>query len=222
MPAMPEPTDEYSGGEDDRLRQERLAVLGQLAGSVAHELRNPLAVISNAVFYLQSILKDADKPVIEYLAIIAGEVERAARIVNDLLDIARTRQADRQEVSVASLLRLQMEKNPPPANVEVLLKAPDSLLTVFVDPMQISQVLSNLISNAYQSMTQGGRLAIEAVCENDCVAIAIRDTGCGISKANLEKIFEPLFTTRARGVGLGLTVARNLVEANQGWIEAES
>jgi signal transduction histidine kinase len=91
-----------------------------------------------------------------------------------------------------------------------------------VDPLQIEQVLANLVSNACQAMPQGGRLTLSARAEEGWVQLSVADTGCGIPPENLEKIFEPLFTTRARGIGLGLAVSRNLVEVNGGSIQVES
>jgi len=106
--------------------------------------------------------------------------------------------------------------------VKVTTGIPPELPPVFVDPRQIGQVLGNLVANAYQAMAAGGNLTISAQAEKEKVSLFITDTGCGISKENIKKIFEPLFTTRARGIGLGLAVARNLVELNGGSIEVES
>ncbi|MFH1124032.1 MAG: response regulator [Pseudomonadota bacterium] len=204
------------------VRGEKLALLGQLAGGVAHELRNPLAVMSNAIYYLRSINPDADETTREYLEMISSEIGNAEAIVSDLLDFSRTRSLDLEEVTASELVARVLEKQPPPEKVKVTIGIPAELPPVFVDPRQIGRVLDNLVANACQAMPDGGNLTISAQAEKEKVSLFITDTGCGISKENMGKIFEPLFTTRARGIGLGLAVSRNLVEVNGGSIEAQS
>jgi len=181
-----------------------------------------MGVISNAVYYLKMVLPDADENVKEYLEMISTEVDNSEKIVSDLLDLSRTRTADKERILVSELVARVLEKQPPPEGVEVVTEVDDSLPPLFVDPRQLVQVLHNLMANACQAMPEGGRLAIEAQGDEGAVRLSVTDTGCGISKEDLEHIFEPLFTTKARGIGLGLAVSRNLVEVNGGDIEVES
>jgi len=208
--------------QEELIRKEKLSVLGQLAGGVGHELRNPLGVISNAVYYLKMVLPDADERVREYLGTISSEVERSTKIVSDLLDLPRTKTAEREQVGISELLARVLERNTPPDGVEVITEMVSDLPSLYVDPLQIGQVLDNLIANAYKAMPDGGKVTIKAESEKDKQTVSITDTGGGISRENMEKIFEPLFTTRARGIGLGLSVSKNLVEVNGGSIEVES
>jgi signal transduction histidine kinase len=228
-----ERTKELREAQDRLVRNEKLAVLGQLPGGVGHELRNPLGVISNATYYLQmSLAPDqpgassrADETTAtarEYLEIIASQVHKAEKIVSDLLDFSRTRPAERQEIAVSQLVAEVLNRQPPPDEVEVVTRIPSDLPPVFVDLLQIEQVLGNLITNAYQAMPLCGSLTLSAQAEEASVRLAVTDTGCGIPPENLDKIFEPLFTTRARGIGLGLAVSKNLVEVNGGSIQVES
>jgi len=189
---------------------------------VGHELRNPLAVIANAVYFLQMTLLDADEATRDYLNIISSEAHNAAKIVSDLLDLSRTRPTVREKIAVSDLIARAMERQPSPEGVKVTTKLASGLPPVLVDPGQIAQVLVNLVSNAYQAMTEGGELTIGAREEGGQVHLSITDTGAGISQENIQKIFEPLFTTKARGIGLGLAVSRSLVQANGGSIEVES
>ena len=99
---------------------------------------------------------------------------------------------------------------------------PDDLPEVYVDPVHINQVLINLVENAYQAMNEGGKLVINGENKNDQVLITINDNGSGISEDHLTKLFEPLFTTKAKGIGLGLAISKNLVENNGGTIVVES
>ncbi len=237
-------TQELRDTQERLIRKEKMAVLGQLAGGVGHELRNPLGVISNAIYFLQMTLAEADETTSEYLGIISSEVRCAEKIVSGLLDFSRTRLPDREKIAVSDLVAQVLQRQPPPRDVEVTIKISSDLPPVFVDPRQIGQVLGNLVTNAYQAMPDGGRLMIHVsegegigrhgdtgtgrpgddlpITPSPCLRVSISDTGCGISEENLEKIFEPLFTTKAKGIGLGLPISRNLVEGNGGSIEAES
>jgi PAS domain S-box-containing protein len=223
-------TRELKDAQEELIRKEKLALLGQLAGSVSHELRNPFGVISNAIYYLKTVLPNADETTKEYLEMISAEVRNSNRIVSGLLDISRTQEAEREKIVVSEVVNQALEKKPPPEGIKVTTTIPSGLPPVLIDPLQIRQVLVNLITNAYQAMGKGGKLTISAeLLEGSTVrnpkseiGIRISDTGCGISKENMNKLFEPLFTTRSRGIGLGLSVSKNLVEVNKGSIEVES
>jgi PAS domain S-box-containing protein len=242
-----ERTRELREAQEQIVRQEKLAVLGQLAGGVAHELRNPLGSISNAVYYLKLVQPEANEKIRQYHAIIENEVHNAVKIITDLLDFSRIKYVDREAVSVPELVRRVLERFPAPPSVEVLLDLPDDLPKVFADWCQMEQVLGNLIVNACQVMRKGGRLTISAgrqkpgaqlpVAAEDSatenakkttrsdqgtVAIAVKDSGEGILPENMAKLFEPLFTTKLKGIGLGLAVSKKLVEANGGRIVVES
>jgi PAS domain S-box-containing protein len=215
-------TRELRAAQDELVRAEKLAVLGELAGGVGHELRNPLGVISNAVYYLQATLADANETTAEYLKIIASQVKTAGRIISDLLDFAQTPQPDKERTLVLALVGQVLESQSLPSSVQMVTEIPAGLPPVLVDPRQIGQVLQNLVTNAYQAMPEGGRLTISARSDRHYVELSVADTGIGISPQDIERLFEPLFTTKARGIGLGLPVCRQLVEANGGTIATES
>ncbi|MBU0511037.1 MAG: PAS domain-containing protein, partial [Chloroflexi bacterium] len=157
-----ERTAELRDTRDQLVRREKLAVLGQLAGGVAHELRNPLAVMNNAIYYLSSIITDADATTREYLEIISSEIGNAKAIVSDLLDFSRTRSLEREQVTAAELVARVLEKQPPPEQVKVTIGIPPELPPVFVDPRQIGQVPDNLVANACHAMAEGGQVTITA------------------------------------------------------------
>ena len=217
-----ERTKELKDAQEQLVRREKLAILGQLAGGVGHELRNPLGVISNAVYYLKMVMPDAEETIKEYLETISEEVNRSTKIISDLLDFSRIKSVDREETAVSDLVAQVLEKQPTPENIKLATTIPSDFPPVFVDNRQISQVLVNLVTNACQAMPEGGKLSISAQAEKDKVQVSFTDTGSGISKENMKNLFEPLFTTKARGIGLGLAVSKNLVEANGGSIEVES
>jgi PAS domain S-box-containing protein len=228
--------------QEELVRKEKLAILGQLSGSVGHELRNPMGVMNNAVYLLKMILTDADDAVIEYLDIIKQEIDNAERIITDLLDFTRTQAPQKSAVTVNELILGSLERCASHENVAIQMDMTDKLPPLSIDPFQMRQVFQNLISNAIQAMPAGGLLRIstrqvsshkshppspnqnpEVFCfKKDLIEISFEDTGGGISPENMKKLFHPLFTTKTKGIGLGLTVCRNLIEANGGTIEVES
>jgi signal transduction histidine kinase len=210
--------------QEELLRKEKLAVLGQVAGSVGHELRNPLGVMSNAVYFLQTVLADEDETTKEYLNIIKSEIADSERIVSDLLDSVRTKPPQPGIVGVQELIDQTLRKCSVPSSVTVKPAIPESLAPLRVDAMQIQQVLRNLISNGVEAMPDGGTLEIRAVenKQDRTITVSVRDSGGGMAPEVLAKLFQPLFTTKARGIGLGLVVVKNLTEANGGSVKVES
>jgi signal transduction histidine kinase len=217
-----ERTRDLHAAQEQLLQQERLAVLGQLASGVSHELRNPLGVILNAVYYLRLVQPEANDKIRQYHSMIEYEAHNAEKIVNDLLDFARIKQSNREWVVVSDLLDQTLERHPAPESVAVSLDFPPDLPKVFADPHQMEQVLGNLIVNACQAMSNGGNLTISAAAQDDFIAISVKDTGVGIPPENMKKLFEPLFTTKAKSIGLGLALSQKLIDANGGKIEVES
>ncbi|MCK5634169.1 MAG: PAS domain S-box protein, partial [Anaerolineales bacterium] len=217
-----ERTQELREANELLLRREKLAVLGQLAGGVGHELRNPLGVISNAVYFLRESQAGADEKTVEYLDILTEEVQNANAIISDLLDMGRSRPPERNVITISSAMAKVLGKVPSPEDMEVSWDVPDIEPTVFVDEGQIGIVFRNLVENAFQAMPEGGKLTLEVVPDRDKVLLRVSDNGTGISEENMSMIFEPLFTTKQRGIGLGLAISKTLVEANGGHIEAES
>jgi PAS domain S-box-containing protein len=215
-------TAELQETQEQLVRQEKLAVLGQLAGGVGHELRTPLSTISNAVYYLKMIDPDAGETTCEYLDIIETEVRNSERIIAELLDFARIDTVTTQKIHLAAILERVLKKQAPPDTIQVSPKIPKDLPPALVDPRHIEQILDNLIINAYQAMPQGGELRIEAAEQDGALQVRVIDTGSGIPQVNLQKLFEPLFTTKTRGIGLGLAICKKLVEANGGTILVES
>ena len=217
--------------------QEKLAVLGQLAGGVGHELRNPLGAIKKAAFFLDMALteRECDPEVQETLAILEQEEAGSERIVSSLLNFARPWATDRRRVDANELMGEVLSGTGVPLSINVEAKLADQVPTVLADTDQMALVLGTILRNAVPAMPQGGRLKVvsekytasgEAEAEarliaqdmvtGDWIVIRVSDTGVGIPQENLERIFEPLFTTRAKGIGLGLPIVRTLVEGQGG------
>ena len=229
-------TEELREAQGQLIRREKLAVLGQLAGGVGHELRNPLGAIKNAVYLLNMILEEPEPEVREALEIVEQEVGTCDSIIRSLLDFARTKAPVRQEVDVNDVLGAALFRITIPEDIEVMTQLDETVPIILADPDQLVQVFGNIILNGIQAMPEGGRLVVKTARlsspktsevsgkppRSGWVAVSFADTGVGIPEENLEKLFEPLFTTKAKGVGLGLALVKTLVEVNGGSIEVES
>ncbi|MGC9523332.1 MAG: ATP-binding protein [Anaerolineae bacterium] len=208
--------------QDQLVRREKLAVLGQMAGSVGHELRNPLATISNAAYVLRHTLAEPEPVVAESLAQITTQVSRSNKIIHDLLNFTRTGSVERRPTALRPLVADVIAQATPPSGVVLREEIPTALPRLFVDGQQVEQVLSNLIANACDAVPDHGTVTLRAYHKGDEVGVSVSDTGEGIPEAHMERLFEPLFTTRPGGIGLGLAVCQNLVALNEGRIEVES
>jgi two-component system NtrC family sensor kinase len=205
------------------MQSERLASMGQLAAGIAHEVNNPLGVV---LMYAHLLLEETqtDSPARQDLATIVEHADRCKKIVAGLLNFSRQHKVLLQPQNVRELVSRSMRTMPAPAQVfvQVLHEIEDP--TCDFDKDQMTQVLTNLISNAYQAMPSGGTLTIRTRGTAEQVSIAVSDTGTGIAKENLRRIFEPFYTTKqiGKGTGLGLTVTYGIVKMHRGDIAVES
>ena len=198
------------------VRKEKLAMLGQLAGGVGHELRNPLGVMTNSVYYLKMVLESQPKNVHEYLDILQQQITLSEKIVSDLLDFARQKPSQREPISLADVSAQQVSRLGSTQGVRVESEVNGALPAVLVDQVQVGQIIFNLLTNAVQAVEGEGQVYVRAIADGDRVHYDVADTGPGVAVENLEKVFEPLFTTKARGIGLGLAVSRALARNNGG------
>jgi len=202
------------------VRQEKLAAVGQLASTVGHELRNPLAVITNALYLLEVAAGENDM-MRRHLATAKRETSAATLIVSDLLDYSAGREPMLAPVQVADLITEALSVVPPPAGVQVAGHG-DPDLSVTADRDQLRQALLNLITNGYEAMPDGGSLTVSATSAGGSAHITVTDTGLGMSDETCQNIFTPFFTSKARGIGLGLAVTKRVVEAHGGTITVTS
>ena len=201
---------------------ERLAAIGELAGMVGHDLRNPLAAIKNAVYFLKkkgaSIKEEQAKTMLET---IESGVAHSDKIINDLLDYARNIHLELEVDSVRNVLIDALTVVRIPENVQVLNAVPEEP-TIRVDKNKIERVFINLVKNAIDAMPNGGTITISCKQANDKFEITFADTGTGIPEEIIPKIFSPLFTTKAQGMGFGLSICKRIIEAHGGVIGVES
>ena len=209
--------------QEKLIRSERLAAVGELASGVGHELRNPLNVIRNCAYLLNMSLTDkGDEEALNTLKVLDKQIDIANKIVTDLLDFTRIRPPSLTKVELNSLIKESLSWVTVPENITVNTNLNGNSLQVKADAEQISRVFTNIISNAIQAMNGKGELKIDTGMNGSFAWIRFTDTGCGIPEENMEKIFEPLFTTKPKGIGLGLAITKRLVEQNGGKIEVAS
>jgi len=208
--------------QEQLYRKEKLATIGKIAGSIGHEIRNPLGVISNSTYFLNIKLKDSDGKVKKHLNILQREILRVNEIISDLLDFARIKQPVFKEVDINIFIKDILENFKFPENIILKKHLDAELPRIQIDSNQIQQAFQNIILNAIQAMPEGGKLEIKTLTSENTVEIVFKDTGVGIPRENLQKIFEPLFTTKARGIGLGLSIVKDIVESHNGMIYVES
>jgi len=220
-----ERTGELKEAQDSLIKSQRLTAIGEAAAMVGHDLRNPLQAIVNTIYLANKKLESSgNDEVREVLRTIGEQVEYMNKIVSDLQDYARPLNPQLAKTSVHDLINNTLAAISVPSNVEVSIEIEHDLdfPKLTVDPSYVKRVLDNLTINAFQAMPEGGRLTIRAYARDSIANIEFRDTGVGISKENLEKMFQPFFTTKAKGQGLGLPVCKRLVEALNGKITVES
>ncbi len=209
--------------QETLIKKERLATLGQLAGSVAHEIRNPLGIVRNAAYYVEETTENPSGEVKESFEEIRRGLERADRIISELLDFARAPESDHREFVLGEAIEDALQGVEIHPQVEVETPEEADSLKGYGNPVQIAQIIKNLVINSIQAMPEGGSLRLHCKMEDDdSVVVEVEDTGTGIDEDQLNKIFEPLFTTKTRGIGLGLALSRRYAELNRATLSAES
>jgi signal transduction histidine kinase len=209
--------------QERMVRQEKLAILGQLAGGVGHELRNPLGAIKNAVYFLNMALENPEPEVKETLEVLEKEVDTSERIIGSLLDFARNKPPQQREVNINQIIRDSLSHLNIPGNIRVKNQFDGSLPAIPADADQLGQAFGNIMLNAIQAMPEGGQLVIKSgLAGPGWVTVSFADTGIGIAKEDLGKIFEPLITGKARGIGLGMAISKTFIEGHGGTIEVQS
>ena len=221
--------EELQSTQNELLRAEKLTSLGQLAASIAHEINNPLAGV---LIYTQLLSKKVTGDSFKkeeasgYLSKMESEVSRCSKIIRNLLDFARQTEPMLRLVDINQVLEQTLSLVGHQAqiqNIEVIREL-SSLPEVMADFDQLQQIFTNLILNAIQAMPDGGRLTLRSSVIDSEVRVDVQDTGCGISKENLAKLFTPFFTTKekSKGVGLGLAVVHGIIERHKGRIKVQS
>ncbi len=220
---------EMEGLFERLLRQEKLATIGQMAGSIAHELRNPLGAVKQSVFYLKRLaqrqeLTMSNPNVLRQLNLMDAELNISGRVITDLLDMTRMKPLQCQATDLRALLADAIARCHLPDQVRVTIALEPEQFVIFVDPLQMRQVVLNILTNAMQAITGEGAITIRArqLAEQQESVIEIHDNGVGLTPEALQKVFEPLYTTKAIGTGLGLSICKQIIESHDGRISLTS
>jgi signal transduction histidine kinase len=207
---------ELLAAQEQLVRSARLAALGQFSATMAHELRNPLNVVKLSIRSVTSRVPAQDEGLQRSLSSMNRSVDRAAQIIDDLLAFSRVPPPQLRPTAVNEIVREAIAALPvPPAVTLEWSLAPDLPLAA-ADARQIEQAIGNLALNALQAMPEGGRLRVVTRREGERLAITLHDTGAGIPEALRERVFEPFFSTKASGTGLGLPLVREIALAHGG------
>jgi signal transduction histidine kinase len=199
-------------------RVERLSTFGQLVGSIGHDLRNPLGVIETSLYILRSRVGE-DERARKHLDRIGEQLGVANGIISNLLDMIRNRPLARERVALGSVLGGAAEAVKRPAGVTLALEGLDALPPVEGDPVQLRQVFVNLLENAIFAASPAGEVAVRARAADGAVTLDVEDSGPGVDPATRRRLFEPLITTKDRGIGLGLALVKRIAERHGGSVE---
>lgn len=202
---------------------ERLATLGQFSGNISHELRNPLSVIDSSVYYLKTRLKDADEKTQQHLDRIKSSVVSSTAIIESLLNLTRMEKPRLGRLNLIAITADAVAAFKVPSAVNIVNKFPEEEVAINADGEQLRMAFKNVIKNAVEAMDGQGTLTVTAYTTADGKAeVSFTDTGSGIAAENLERVFQPLFSTKAKGIGFGLSIARTIINKHGGTIEAKS
>jgi signal transduction histidine kinase len=217
-----ERTRELMEMNDKLLKAQRMAAIGELAGMIGHDLRNPLTSIAGAAYYLKRRLSQlGDERIIEMLDLIEKNIAYSNKIVNDLLDYSREVKLDITETNPENIVDEALAAVQIPSNIKVV-KLVDKKPKMRADFEKLKRVFVNLIRNAVEAMPKGGTLTIKSMKKGGNVMFTVSDTGIGMTEEVMKKLWTPLFTTKAKGMGLGLAICKRFVEAHGGTITVES
>ncbi|HAM35556.1 MAG TPA: hypothetical protein DEB40_01990 [Elusimicrobia bacterium] len=221
-------TRELKAAQDELIKKERLAAIGQMASVVGHEIRNPLAVINNSIYFIKTklggALAGADPKIDKHIKIIESEIRQANGIINEILTYSRTRELKPEQVRLNNWLEELLSVYPFPPHIALDKRLDAANPSVQIDTTEMQQAIRNLINNGIEVMPQQGAIGVHTRLAEDgkSVVIAVADSGPGIPPDVVDKIFAPFFTTKARGTGLGLAVVRKVVDRHGGSVDVES
>lgn len=208
--------------QDRIVQNERLAVLGQVSATLSHEMRAPLSSIRSAVELLDKLNAGGDRKVYDQLGLIKRGMDDCVRMLNNMIDFVRIKEPVKRETKLEGVVQKFIKTFSLPQNIKVTTDLGPDVPPVEIDHYQIQQVLDNVVRNAVAAMPSGGDLKISTGVQGEYAFIEIADTGVGISQQDLDKIFDPLFSTTPNGVGLGLSIARQFIESHDGVIDVKS
>lgn len=220
-------TQELETARERASRSEKLAIIGQLSGGIAHDLRNPLSAISNAAYYLKTKFNAGgpsvnDENISQWIELISREVTLANDVITNLLSHGSNKQLAFSDIQIGHVIQDSLDSFVLNENIVLSITIDPDLPPISGDASQLTRVLQNLAANAQDAMETGGRLSITAQQTGGFVEIVITDTGSGIDPENIDRIFEPLFSGKSHGTGLGLAICHEIIDKHDGEISVTS
>ena len=202
-------------------RHERLSTFGQLVGSIGHELRNPLGVIESSLYILRGQMGEGSDRVRKHVDRIDEQLKISNQIISDLLDMIRDRLIELEQVNINALVEGILASTQHPPNIRFVTHGLEKLPEVRADRSKLRQVLVNLIDNAVHAIGENGEVRILGSIVDQMLLVTVEDTGPGVDPSIRSRLFEPLITTKTKGIGLGLPLVRRIVERHGGTISYE-
>lgn len=220
-----EKTEELQQAQDKLIQSERLAVLGQLAGTVSHELRNPLATIALSLDLIEDMARGKLDDIGEFLQLAGKNIERCDRIVSELLEFSTGRDPYIEKIDLNSWLQETLDELNWPDNIDrILNQGPDR--SILIDTALMHRVVNNIVNNAIQAHGEVEKsskyIRVTSGLEGNLLQITVEDNGPGMSETSLEHVFDPLYSTKIFGVGLGMPIVKNAIESLRGDVSVES
>ncbi|MBC8280931.1 MAG: GAF domain-containing protein [Chloroflexi bacterium] len=224
-------TQELEAARERAMRSEKLAIIGQLSGGIAHDLRNPLGAIKNAAYLTKrrfnstEILENKES-IVNLLELIDGEIGRAEDVITNLLSYGSNREITSTEIQIEDVIRNSLAGFVLEEDVSLITDTKPGLPSILGDASQLIRVLQNLVLNAQDAIQDSeqaeGCISIKAQRKDGSLEIVVADNGSGISPENLDKIFDPLYTAKSHGTGLGLAICQEIINKHNGTISVES
>ncbi len=207
------------------IRQEKLAAIGQISGNIAHEIRNPLSAVKQSVYFLKRKMNTYPAKIQEHLELMDRQLAGANDVITNMVTMVRSStSSDFKLIDLHKVIRESVTRCRPPERTRIDVDFKNDALEVFADPLQLQQLMVNLISNAIHAIPEEGNIKIDVQYpdENGMCRIKIRDNGTGIEPEILDKVYDPLFTTKGDGTGLGLGICKHVMEKHNGDMHIES
>ncbi len=216
-------TAELRDAQAELVRNEKLALLGQVSANISHEIRNPLNAAKTSAYYLMNAKSPTESKIIEHLERIDRQIHMIDNVITALTDLAKLPDPRIAEIDLIELVQQTIDSVDLPPDIHVVIEKAPGLPPVRGDVNQIAMVIRNLVRNARDAMNQGGgQLTISFGKDGQHLSVSVADNGCGIAEADLARIMDPFFSTKARGMGLGLAIIQAILEKNDGRMDVQS
>ncbi len=226
--------------QEELVREEKFATIGRISGSIAHDVRHPLATIKNSAYFLNMTLKDPDEKTKKHLKLIDGEIARANEIIEGLMRLSKFKKIEKSRTNINDLVNEFISEFPLPKRIKLTTGLDNECTDIMVDGLQLRQVFANIASNAVHAIPEDGTLTVktrrvlsselgvqseegkDSKLKGDFVEISFENNGVSMKKETMERIFEPFFTTKSKGMGLGMSIVKKIIASNNGNISVES